>query len=366
MFVGDPRSLYAQALMENRSTLSGNYNLNVPVMTADWGAVVVRIPHPNVDARDLRIWPEHQTLAVLGRSLPRLPRLLYHSDRPRFQVQEFVAGTVLDDLAPRGVPVPAYVIGDVVDLMARLCRIAEDQIPAPLEGWPRSTAAFGRLLSAATSHMATTVRASAYAELYDRLGMPAAPLAALDGLWSGLTARRLVPTHCDLHRKNMIVREGRTYFLDWELCLLHGDPVHDLAIHLTKMGYRADEEEALRRRWAAALPADCSAGWSRDLPVYQAHEHVKAAIVESVRYTKRIAAGGLSAADRAATITSMTRKLNAAHEVWATRTRLRNEDVEEAVTAVLASPPPSIAAWTPVSRRASGPRRPATGGGRSP
>jgi ribosomal protein L18 len=115
------------------------------------------------------------------------------------------------------------------------------------------------------------------------------------------------------------------------------------------MGYRADEEEALRRRWAAALPSDCSAGWSRDLSVYRAHEHVKAALVESVRYTKLIAAGGLSAEARAAAITSLTRKMNAAHEVWATRTRLRNEDVEEAVTAVLGSPPPFLAAWTPVS-----------------
>ncbi|MFI7131023.1 phosphotransferase family protein [Nonomuraea sp. NPDC050153] len=360
----DPRSLYERALIERRGKLSGNYHNNVPMAVADVGEVVVRVPIDGMDVRDLRIWPEHQTLAVLGPLLAGLPRLLHHSESPRFQVQAFIGGAVLDELAPRGTRVPAHVIGDVVELMAGLCRVPQDRLPPAPDWWPGTGPAFGRLVSGATGHVVETVRAGAYAELYDRLGIPAAPLAVLDGLWSGLAARRFAPIHCDLHRKNMIVRGGRTRFLDWELCLLHGDPVYDLAIHLTKMGYLADEEDDLLGRWAEAVPAECSAGWSHDLPVYRAHERIKAAVVDSVRYTKLIAAG--DTAGRGTMIASLTGKLNAAHEVWATGISLGREAVEKAVAAVLASPPPFLSAWTPLRHPASSPRRPAIGGGPSP
>ena len=115
----------------------------------------------------------------------------------------------------------------------------------------------------------------------------------------------------------MIVDAGVTYFLDWELALW-GDPVYDLAVHLHKMGYQPDEEEAARAAWHAAVPAEAKVEWHADLATYLAHERVKSAIVDSVRYAKLIVAGTEPPDAEAALIDKLTTKVRAAHAVWNT------------------------------------------------
>lgn len=65
------------------------------------------------------------------------------------------------------------------------------------------------------------------------------PVAPAVEAWSSLTRRPLVFVHSDIHRKN-IIRDGASYFLDWEL-VLWGDPVYDLAVHFHKMDYTPAE-----------------------------------------------------------------------------------------------------------------------------
>jgi aminoglycoside phosphotransferase (APT) family kinase protein len=75
--------------------------------------------------------------------------------------------------------------------------------------------------------------------------------------WTTLHPRPFRLLHTDLHRKNMIVSRGRTYFLDWELALW-GDPVYDLAVHLHKMGCSPSEYEAAQAVWLASVPGEAS------------------------------------------------------------------------------------------------------------
>src|SRR5262249_52708495 len=92
--------------------------------------------------------------------------------------------------------------------------------------------------------------------------------------------------------KNMMIDDGRTYFLDWELALW-GDPVYDLAVHVHKMAYHPEETATLLAGWRTAVPGPATEGWQPDLATYLAHERIKSAIVDTVRYTKLIITGNL-------------------------------------------------------------------------
>ncbi|OHV48901.1 hypothetical protein BCD48_13680 [Pseudofrankia sp. BMG5.36] len=113
----------------------------------------------------------------------------------------------------------------------------------------------------------------------------------------------------------MIANSGWAYFLNWELALW-GDPVYDLAVHLHKMAYQPDEEEPAKAAWRNAVSPETAAEWTTDLDTYLAHECVKSAVGDTVRYSKLIAAGTESPAAQAALIDKLTTKLHAAHTFW--------------------------------------------------
>ena len=101
---------------------------------------------------DLAIWPESSVLRTIRDSVTHAPRLLYATEHPRFQILEFIQGELLDTSAPRGMPVPGHVIGDVAEALSQLCAIPREKIP-PLPGdWPSDgkTADFACSLSAVT------------------------------------------------------------------------------------------------------------------------------------------------------------------------------------------------------------------------
>jgi hypothetical protein len=96
----DPPALYRTAL-DTPEAAAGFYNRNVRV-----GRLLVRAPIDGADGMDLRIWVENEVLASLGPHVRCAPRLRFASAAPSFQVHDFVDGTLLDELAPRGVRVP--------------------------------------------------------------------------------------------------------------------------------------------------------------------------------------------------------------------------------------------------------------------
>jgi tetratricopeptide (TPR) repeat protein len=315
-----PASLYEQAA-ERADRAVGFYNNNVK-LTPPSGPVIVRMPIPRADVMDLAIWQEPAVLRAIRGFVTRAPRLLWAQDHPPFQIHEFIDGEQLDTAAPRGVPVPGHVIGDVAELFGQLGSVPRERVPPLPAGWPAEgqTAQFARQLSAVTATVFRRFRPE-FGELFAALGIPSDPLAAVLAQWKRLHPRPFRLLHTDIHRKNMIVAAGQAHFLDWELALW-GDPVYDFAVHLHKMGYLPAECQAMKQAWLAAVPGSASEGWEPDLDTYLAHERVKSAIVDTVRYTKIIASDPAATETHAALAGKLADKLAAARAAggaWAAR-----------------------------------------------
>jgi aminoglycoside phosphotransferase (APT) family kinase protein/cellobiose-specific phosphotransferase system component IIA len=316
-----PDELYREAAARSHAAV-GFYNHNVK-LTTPTGPVIVRMPIPETDVMDLAIWPEPAVLRAIRGVVTCAPRLLWAQDHPPFQIHEFIDGELLDTKSPRGVPVPGHVLGDVAELFGQLCAIPRQCLPPVPADWPAEgdTAGFAQRLSAVTAGVFTRFRPE-FSGLFAGLGIPADPLAAVLDRWAALHPRPFRQLHTDIHRKNMILASGQTYFLDWELALW-GDPVYDLAVHLHKMGYTPEEHQAMKTAWAAAVPGQVSEGWESDLEVYLAHERVKSAIVDTIRYAKIIASAPDIAGSHAELVRKLTGKLEAAHATggdWGART----------------------------------------------
>lgn len=321
----DPLLLY-RAAVGRRDFAAGSYHRNYRVALPE-GPVLLRVPIDGADEMDLRVWPEPELLDRLG---PHgiAPRLLHASARPAFQIHEFLPGDPLNAIAPRGTAVPRHVLSDVVGLFAALAGMSAAEVPPRPADWPADgdTAAFAHRLTRGTAaiHLAGSAE---FGSLFGALGVPLDPLGPVRVDLDRLTRRAFGLLHADLHRKNMIIHDGRTRFLDWELALW-GDPVYDLAVHLHKMAYQPSEQRAVCQYWVAALPATHTTGWVEDLPGYLRHERIKSAVVDTIRYTRLIAAG---TGQRTYLVDRMTAKVNAAREAWDLPAPLTGNDVDAAV-----------------------------------
>jgi aminoglycoside phosphotransferase (APT) family kinase protein len=305
----------------------GYYNNNVRIDTPS-GPVNVRIPIAGAESMDLRIWPEHEILSAISSFVDQTPRLLEVSDDPPYQVHEFFDGPTLNQVAPRGKPVPGHVIEDIVRLFTQLAKIPREKLPETPKDWPRNgdTISFARGLSTLTEGVYSRFR-DEYADHFAALGIPEQPLAPVLDAWSALRARPFVCVHTDVHRKNMIVNNGVCVFLDWELALW-GDPVYDFAVHLHKMAYLPAEREAVVQQWQDALPATCTAGWDEDLRIYLAHEQVKSAIVDTVRYSQSFVDPTGSPEPAPVLVAKLTAKLNNAYAHWGGRDGIEATEVD--------------------------------------
>ncbi|MEU7035932.1 aminoglycoside phosphotransferase family protein [Streptomyces sp. NPDC046237] len=321
--------LYGQALDSGESA-AGYYNRNVGVRTAE-GKVNIRIPLAAADSMDVRLWDEEDVLACIGPYVGHTPELRHVSRDPRFQVHHFIEGQVLDSFSPRGSAVPSHVIDDVIGVMDQLARIPVEKAPLLPAEWPDSgdSAGFGRLLTRLTQRVYDTHR-DEYAGVFAEFGIPAEPVAVVEPLWDGLESRPFAVLHADLHRKNMIVADGLTWFLDWELALW-GDPMYEIGIHFHKMDYPAEQQAEALRQWRARLPAQATVGPAADLELYVAHERIKSAIVDTVRYSKQLV--GADRSVREFLTGRLARKLNVARAVWGADTGMTAERVARGLAA---------------------------------
>lgn len=307
----NPDRYYRQAT-ESGDSASGFYNHNIRMATPT-GDVIVRIPIPGSDIMDLKIWPESDVLRAIRGTVTHAPLLLYARSQPQYQILECVPGRVLDETAPRGTAVPAHVIDDIIELFGQLGRLPRDAAPPPPAGWPTDgqTADFARRLSAVTAGVHERFLPE-FGDLYSAFGIPLGALTEINNRWSALHPRPFRLLHTDIHRKNVMVSDGRAYFLDWELALW-GDPVYDLAVHIHKMHYQEAERTEVLEGWASIVTGPASERWQADLEVYLAHERLKSAIVDTVRYTKILTEGQLSPPDASALVNKLAGKVTAAH-----------------------------------------------------
>ncbi|RST01427.1 aminoglycoside phosphotransferase family protein [Streptomyces sp. WAC07149] len=329
--VVDALALYEEARRRDTGQ-SGYYNRNIRVETGE-GPAVVRMRSHGAEVMDLALWREPEVLAAIADYVPSAPRLLYAGTDPEFQIHGFVPGRRVDTLGPEGTGVPGVVLNAVEGLFREMLRVPASALPRTPGDWPGEgdTPAFADRLTA----LVQTIRhrGDRRAEgLYEALGVPKDPCGLLRERFRGLTPRRMGLLHADLHRQNMILADsGRVAFLDWELALW-GDPVYDLADHLHKMRYPADQAGEVTAGWERAAPEDCREGWRPDLGHYLAFEAVKSAVVDTVRWGRRIARAA-DAGERRGLAVELAAKLAAARPHWEAGARKGPEprEIEEAV-----------------------------------
>jgi aminoglycoside phosphotransferase (APT) family kinase protein len=312
--LADPSGLYQTAL-ETPWQAMGHYNRNI--RATDHGrSVLVRIPIPRADVMDLRVLPEEDVLLAIEPYIDAAPRLLYSSRDPAFQVQDYVEGSVVNAVWPRGERLPSRIIPAVVDLLGQLQRVPREAVPA-VAGWPADcdTAAFGRTLSDTTEGIYQRFRRRYWWALRE-FQVPDDPLCDVRERWLSMTPRPFCLVHCDIHRKNMILTpDQQVVFLDWELALW-GDPLYDLAVHVSKMGYLEDERNRVVDEWLRAMPGAATTGWSEDLATYLTHEQVKEALVGCIRYMRLFVDGRLTAEEQEQLVVKLTTKMAVAHLAW--------------------------------------------------
>jgi len=309
----------------------GYYNKNIRVAVAD-EVFNVRIPLEGAEPIDVRLWDEAEILSAIQGKVASAPQLRYASDFPRYQVHDFIEGTVLDDYAPRGARVPDHIMHDVVSLISEMSMLPEGSLPELPAGWPKSgdSTGFGLVLSDWTLDVYRRFQKS-HAYLFESLGIPRDPVDGVARRWTDLTPRDYQLVHADLHRKNIIVQRGGAVFIDWEFALW-GDPVYEMAVHLHKMDYPDGQRADVLAAWAEALRDRLAGGWRNDIAIYLDHERVKSAIVDTVRYSKAFASSDATP-ERIYLARRLRGKINAARPVWGC-----SPDVtEEAVWAVLSN-----------------------------
>ena len=308
---------------------AGYYHHNIRADTPE-GPVIIRIPIREADVMDLRLWDEPAILAAVGAHLDTIPRLVYTSEQPAFQVHSFIDGVLLNDITPRGTPVPPHVLGDITELFVSLARIPSDQLPERPPTWPASgdTTGFARRLADDSRRVYETNRA-AHARLYQRLAIPADPFAPVDDQWARLAERPFVCVHSDVHRKNIILSRGRSHFLDWELAL-YGDPVYDLAVHLHKTSYLPHESSELVALWRTAMPSSHTCNFEADIATYLCHEQIKSALVDAVRYAQAFA-GAPAPYPREILVTKLADMLTVAREHWGISNPVDKLEIAEAM-----------------------------------
>ncbi|MFJ2822529.1 aminoglycoside phosphotransferase family protein [Streptomyces toxytricini] len=316
--------------------LSGYYNRNVRVETAA-GPVLVRIPGGDTEQMDPRLWSEPDLLAAIQPHVSTAPRLLHAQQDPAFQIHEFIEGRRLDELAPDGKPVPEAVLGGVGQFFGEVLRVPSGALPPVPAGWPGDgdTEAFAeRLLDLVRSIRARA--GEAQEGLYTALGVPADPCGRLaDRAVGDLRSRPFRLLHADLHRKNVIVTgQGRLAVLDWELALW-GDPVYDLADHLHKTSYTAADRNRVLAEWERAAPAECRTAWQSSLAFYLAYQEMKSAVVDTVRWGRRIA-GAADGHERRTLARELQAKLLAACPHWGGGPPPGVEEIERAAVHWLA------------------------------
>ncbi|MEU9011218.1 phosphotransferase [Streptomyces sp. NPDC048479] len=249
--------------------------------------VKVRAPITEAVQFNLRIWPEGELLGAIAGRVDGSPRVL--ADRPGFTVHSFAEGDPLSDLVGREGPVALPYIDSLGELFRQTAAVPSRLLPPCPEGWPADgdCAGFLRTLAGFTESEVKGRHGKDFRTLFAGLKVPDDAFARLMERAEELGERPFVLLHTDVHRGNLIAgADGRLSLIDWELALF-GDPVYEIASHLSRMRYakRAERRAALRA-WRTAVahsrPAALT-GHRRALRIYLDFERLQSVYIDVIR-----------------------------------------------------------------------------------
>ncbi|MFJ6697043.1 phosphotransferase [Streptomyces sp. NPDC091272] len=248
----------------------------------------------------VRTWAdETQILDALRGVLPDVPRCLARSSHAT--VLSHVEGVPLSSICPNGEPVGPPLVEALVRQLAELAKVGREKLPRLPADWPRDgrSRQFLQHLAARTDRDVRQPNWAVFSGLFAALGVPRDAMAAFAERVPPMARRPFGLLHTDLHRDNVIVSPATATaplltFVDWELAS-YGDPLHDLAVHLVRMRYPAQQLDEVEGAWVRAMReagVEAAAhGVESDLRHYLDFEHAQSVYPDVMRAARSLGGG---------------------------------------------------------------------------
>lgn len=261
------------------------------LLGAESGRVLAKFRTP-FDAVEVvpRIWPrESEVVRAVRTRLSEVPDCLV--DFGTWSVHSYVPGRALCDIASDG-KIGASRLVALAKLFASLPDVPLGSLPKLPHDWPEDGDSLGflRWLARFTEERVHQANRGRFAELFHAVGIPPGAMERFLSFVPRLTERPFSLLHTDVHRANVVVSDGPggelLSVIDWELAM-YGDPLHDLATHLVRMGYDKAEHELMVGLWADAMRraghAAATTDMEHDLPRYLGFEYAQSAYPDVMR-----------------------------------------------------------------------------------
>ncbi|WP_426569251.1 phosphotransferase family protein [Streptomyces canus] len=296
---------FAKFATETAQPTSGHHNHNYVVpLTEDVARllgrepgtnVTVRIPRSGAPSVVIRTWRREAAIldAVRG-ALPHAPECLV--EQPGFAIHSYVEGTPLSAVCVNGKPVDTLLVEALAELLARMTEVRVGALPSLPAAWPAGrtdTQGFLRTLARLADQQIRKPNWHEFGGLFTALGIPEDALLRFAEQVPAMTRRPYSLLHADLHRDNVIVSydgDPPLVCVDWELAT-YGDPLHDLATHLVRMRYPAQQRSEVIDAWLAAMqrvrPAAVH-GLGRDLRHYLDFEWAQSVYPDVMRAARSL------------------------------------------------------------------------------
>jgi aminoglycoside phosphotransferase (APT) family kinase protein len=292
----------------------------LPLGLATGASVLVRVRR---SGRELvrRTWSDEDAVLTAlaarpvqetARETAGFPRVLHTSPGGSPSVISYAEGTTVAEAFPAGAHLSGRVIGQIAEFFAWLTAFEEKDLPSLPERWAEpedSTGFMHGLVDYAQDRLADGHRA-AFGRLFDGLGIADDAMRRFGRALRPLQRRPFALLHTDVHRNNLVIdRHGRLQVIDWEHASF-GDPVYDLATHLCRTRYPADQEQWMIDSWERAVRAVSprhAEGLRQDLPRYLAYERAQSIYPDVIR-----AALSLGAVVEDSTLAAAVRRTRAA------------------------------------------------------
>jgi aminoglycoside phosphotransferase (APT) family kinase protein len=259
-----------------------------------------REPREGILRFDRRSFPSEGALVrALAGHVSSVPEIIVVDD---IGLQRFIEGSTLALHGRPGTAVPEAHVAQIERLFRELAAVPSAALPPEEPAHSAGGAAdgdcgaFAEGLIRFTEECVHQAHRPVYGRLFQELGVPEEGLLRLAERTRSFSRRPFCLLHGDLHRENFIVDgDGRLWTIDWELAMF-GDPLYDLATHLHLMGYPAEQEAAVARRWRDAVEEarpGSSRGWRKDLPHLLRYKRAQSVYTDVIRAALAVARGDI-------------------------------------------------------------------------
>jgi thiamine kinase-like enzyme len=306
--------------------LKGHNNKNF-IYYSDSHNYIVRINDSSTEKVDVGMLPESTVLLFLSEYAFPAPRLIYRDCERNVLVLTYQEGKTLYERFGAQEAISNNIVIGIAKQIKQLHGIGHPQVPSSeLFATSPDTRAFYKKYLIATEKIYANLYCK-YSYLFKILDFPNDPFGSLHHEASSLLARNFTLCHCDIHRHNVIIKpDNNLCFIDWELAMI-GDPLYDIAVHLQKTRYTAEQETLFFQHYADGKDVE---QFKNQVQIYRRLETVKYAITDGVRILECIR-DGVSNNEITDMIMRYHRKLELAYEVWDSHLTPNIGDLSDAI-----------------------------------